>query len=46
VTNGPNEEAGHQVLRRGRQLEFITLGWNLVGVVVLAFAAIKARSVA
>ena len=27
-------------------MEFITLGWNLVGVVVLAFAAIKARSVA
>ena len=33
-------------LRRGRQLEVMTLGWNVVGVFVLAFAAIAARSVA
>jgi divalent metal cation (Fe/Co/Zn/Cd) transporter len=32
--------------RRGVLLERITLGWNVVGVVVLAFAAIRARSVA
>ncbi len=34
------------LVRRGFVLEFITLGWNLVGVVVLAVAAISARSVA
>lgn len=33
-------------LRRGRQLEVVTLGWNVVGVVILAYAAIEARSVA
>jgi divalent metal cation (Fe/Co/Zn/Cd) transporter len=32
--------------RRGVLLERVTLGWNVVGVVVLAFAAIGARSVA
>ena len=32
--------------RRGRGLEWVTLGWNVVGVVVLAIAAIGARSVA
>ncbi len=34
------------LLRRGRILEAITLGWNVVGIVVLAIAAIAARSVA
>ncbi len=34
------------LLRRGIALERMTLGWNLVGIVVLAFAAITARSVA
>ena len=34
------------LLRRGFLLEYATLGWNLVGVVVLAFAALAARSVA
>src|SRR5690242_2986623 len=34
------------LLRRGRVLEGITLGWNVAGVVVLAMAAISARSVA
>jgi divalent metal cation (Fe/Co/Zn/Cd) transporter len=33
-------------LRRGRILEGITLGWNVVGIVVLASAALAARSVA
>ncbi len=33
-------------LRRGRQLEGMTLGWNVVGVAILAYAAIVARSVA
>jgi divalent metal cation (Fe/Co/Zn/Cd) transporter len=35
-----------QLLARGRRLEAATLGWNVVGVFVLAYAAIAARSVA
>ena len=35
-----------RLLRRGRKLEAATLGWNVVGVIVLAYAAIEARSVA
>ena len=34
------------LLRRGLHLEYTTLGWNVVGVCVLAWAAITARSVA
>lgn len=34
------------LLRRGFVLEYLTLGWNVAGVAVLAFAAITARSVA
>ncbi|HEX3336457.1 MAG TPA: cation transporter [Jatrophihabitans sp.] len=34
------------LLRRGRLLEVATLGWNVVGVVVLVFAAVRAQSVA
>jgi len=34
------------LLRRGFQLERITLGWNVVGIGVLTIAAITARSVA
>jgi divalent metal cation (Fe/Co/Zn/Cd) transporter len=34
------------LLRRGFALEYATLGWNMVGVVVLAVAAWGARSVA
>ncbi|MCX4748167.1 cation transporter [Kitasatospora sp. NBC_01287] len=34
------------LLRRGVALECATLGWNVVGVVVLAVAALAARSVA
>jgi divalent metal cation (Fe/Co/Zn/Cd) transporter len=34
------------LLRRGRVLEGITLSWNVVGIVVLAVAAVRARSVA
>jgi len=40
----PDDEA--HLLRRGVALERFTLGWNVVGIVVLAFAAISARSVA
>ncbi|HTA10208.1 MAG TPA: cation transporter [Streptosporangiaceae bacterium] len=34
------------LVRRGFILEYLTLGWNVVGIVVLAVAAIGARSVA
>ena len=34
------------LVRRGVVLEWITLGWNVVGVVVLAVAAMRASSVA
>jgi len=34
------------LLRRGFVLEYLTLGWNTAGIVVLAIAAISARSVA
>jgi len=34
------------LLRRGRVREGITLGWNVAGIVVLAVAAVAARSVA
>ena len=34
------------LLRRGRALEVITLGWNVAGIVVLAVAALGARSAA
>lgn len=34
------------LLRRGLALEYVTLGWNVAGIVVLAFAAVAARSVA
>ena len=34
------------LLRRGYVLESITLGWNVVGVLILAVAAVRARSVA
>jgi divalent metal cation (Fe/Co/Zn/Cd) transporter len=34
------------LLRRGFALEYATLAWNVIGIVVLAIAAISARSVA
>jgi divalent metal cation (Fe/Co/Zn/Cd) transporter len=34
------------LLRHGLRLEYTTLGWNVVGIVVLAWAAVTARSVA
>jgi divalent metal cation (Fe/Co/Zn/Cd) transporter len=39
-------EVHQRLLTRGRHLEVATLGWNLVGIMVLAIAAIQARSVA
>jgi divalent metal cation (Fe/Co/Zn/Cd) transporter len=34
------------LLRRGFRLEYATLAWNIIGIVVLAWSAILARSVA
>jgi len=41
-----DESARLQLTRRGFTLEWITLGWNVAGVIILALAAIAARSVA
>jgi divalent metal cation (Fe/Co/Zn/Cd) transporter len=35
-----------QFIRRGLLLEYLTLGWNVVGVVIVVVAAYRARSVA
>ena len=34
------------LLKRGLQLEYLTLGWNVVGVIIVVLAAFAARSVA
>jgi len=34
------------LLRRGLMLEYVTLGWNVAGIIVVGFAAVAARSVA
>lgn len=44
--NDVNKISRAALLRRGFALEYVTLGWNVVGVVVLAVAAVGARSVA
>ncbi len=41
-----DEAARKALLRRGFALEFVTLGWNVIGLAVLAVAAIAAASVA
>jgi divalent metal cation (Fe/Co/Zn/Cd) transporter len=41
-----DDSARKTLLRRGFALEYATLGWNVAGIVVLAIAAISARSVA
>lgn len=46
MINGDDREIRARLLGRGRHLELATLGWNIIGVIVLAFAAVKARSVA
>jgi divalent metal cation (Fe/Co/Zn/Cd) transporter len=38
--------ARSRLLRRGFLLEYVTLGWNMAGIIVLGFAAVAARSVA
>ncbi|RPE27177.1 cation efflux family protein [Streptomyces sp. Ag109_O5-1] len=42
----PDDTTRAALLRRGFALEYATLGWNVVGIVVLAVAALRARSVA
>jgi divalent metal cation (Fe/Co/Zn/Cd) transporter len=44
VADGPARTA--RLVRRGRMLEAVTLGWNVAGIVVLGIAAVAARSVA
>ncbi|MEZ0096377.1 cation transporter [Streptacidiphilus sp. EB129] len=44
--NTSNEIARASLLRRGFALEYATLAWNVVGIVVLAVTALAARSVA
>jgi len=46
ATSTSTASTSGRLLRRGRLLEVVTLGWNVVGVVVLSFAALSARSVA
>ncbi len=42
----PADASRQALLRRGFALEYVTLSWNVVGIVVLGYAAITARSVA
>jgi divalent metal cation (Fe/Co/Zn/Cd) transporter len=42
----PRDAVHQRLLRRGFALEYFTLAWNVAGIVVLAIAAIAARSVA
>ncbi|WP_055585670.1 cation transporter [Streptacidiphilus griseoplanus] len=41
-----DDTARQTLLRRGFALEYVTLSWNVIGIVVLTLAAISARSVA
>jgi divalent metal cation (Fe/Co/Zn/Cd) transporter len=41
-----DESVRARLLRRGFMLEYVTLGWNVAGIIVLAVAAVAARSVA
>jgi hypothetical protein len=45
MTEAADRTRDARLLSRGRKLEAATLGWNIVGVFVLAFAAAQARSV-
>jgi divalent metal cation (Fe/Co/Zn/Cd) transporter len=46
MVTDPHGNSRQLLLRRGRRLELMTLSWNVIGVVVLVFAAVEARSVA
>jgi divalent metal cation (Fe/Co/Zn/Cd) transporter len=41
-----DDPARARLLRRGFVLEYVTLGWNVAGIIILAVAAVAARSVA
>jgi divalent metal cation (Fe/Co/Zn/Cd) transporter len=41
-----DEQERRSLVRRGFALEWATLGWNVAGIIVLAIAAVAARSVA
>ncbi|TFV34000.1 cation transporter [Streptomyces sp. T1317-0309] len=43
---GTDDATRQRLVRRGFALEYATLGWNVIGIVVLAVSAIAARSVA
>jgi divalent metal cation (Fe/Co/Zn/Cd) transporter len=43
---GIDDTARRRLVRRGLALEYATLGWNVIGIGVLAVAALSARSVA
>lgn len=45
-TGTGTDAVGSRLLRRGFALEYATLAWNVIGIAVLAVAAIGARSVA
>jgi divalent metal cation (Fe/Co/Zn/Cd) transporter len=46
LTEPADERARKALLRRGFALEYVTLAWNVAGIVVLGIAAVAARSVA
>lgn len=47
TTTDPDLQRGkHALLRQGIRLEYMTLGWNIVGTVVVLVSAFNARSVA
>ncbi|WP_309234471.1 cation transporter [Nocardia sp. XZ_19_385] len=46
ATGGPNAERRALLRRRGLGLEYATLGWNVIEIGFLIFAAVQARSVA
>jgi divalent metal cation (Fe/Co/Zn/Cd) transporter len=46
LTEPADERARKALLRRGFALEYVTLAWNVGGIVVLGIAAVAARSVA
>lgn len=41
-----SDQERRQLTRRGFALEYVTLAWNMVGIMVLAYTAFTARSVA
>jgi hypothetical protein len=48
MTSKPHQagQRSAELLRRGFALEYVTLGWNVAGIAVLAVTAVAARSVA